>query len=150
VVHTKSEERAPAHIAAGATIRNSLITNGTVISEGALVERSVLSPGTFVGPNAIVRESIILTDAYIEAGAVVERSILDKLTVVGHNARVGTLPKVGEFGITCVGKNAVIPAGYTIGHGCILGVDLREEDYGAYAADKIVPPNTSVGYIGKR
>ncbi|MFN8378187.1 MAG: glucose-1-phosphate adenylyltransferase [Anaerolineae bacterium] len=150
VIHTKSEERAPAHIAAGATIRNSLITNGTIISEGALVERSILSPGTFVGPNAIVRESIVLTDAYIEAGAVVERTILDKLTVVGHNARVGTMPKVGEFGITCVGKNAMIPAGYTIGHGSILGVDLREEDYAPYAANKVVPPNTNVGYSGKR
>lgn len=150
VTHTKSEERAPAYIAAGATIRNSMITNGTVISEGALVERSVLSPGTFVGPNAIIRESVILTDAYIEAGAVIERTILDKQTIVGHNARVGTMPKVGEFGITCVGKGAVIPAGFTIGYGSILGVDLREEDYSAFTSTRVVPPKTNVGYSGKR
>jgi tetrahydrodipicolinate N-succinyltransferase len=67
-----------------------------------------------VGPNAVVRESVILTDAYIEAGAVVERCILDKIVVVGHNARVGLYQDVGELGITCVGKDTHIPAGFTI------------------------------------
>lgn len=145
VIHTLSEERPPVHIHTGATVRNSMITDGSVISEGAVVENSILSPGVYVGPNAIVRESIVLTDTYIEAGAVVERCILDKIVVIGHNARVGKIQDVGELGITCVGKNTHVPAGYTIGHSCILGTDLRLEDFASYD-NKQVPNNTRIGY----
>jgi glucose-1-phosphate adenylyltransferase len=149
VIHTKSEERPPVQIANGASISDSLLTHGTVISEGAIVERSVLAPGVFVGPNAVIRESVVLTDAYIEAGAVVERCILDKFVVVGHNARVGVLSEVGELGITCVGKNTHIPAGYTIGQSSILGTDLRLEDFERYK-DRVVPNNTELGYSSKK
>lgn len=145
IIHTKSEERSPVHIAAGANVRNSLITNGAIISEGAVVERSILSPGVFVGPNAVVRESIILTDAYIEAGAVVERCILDKLTVIGNNAHVGSLSDVGELQITCVGKGTHVPPGFNIGAGSILGTDLEAEAFNAYP-DRIVPAGSKLGY----
>jgi glucose-1-phosphate adenylyltransferase len=148
VIHTLSEERPPVHIQTGAIVKNSLITDGSVISEGAVVENSILSPGVYVGPNAVVRESIVLTDTYIEAGAVVERCILDKIVVVGHNARVGKIQDMGELGITCVGKNTHIPAGYSVGHSCILGTDLRLEDFSSYA-NKSVPSNTQIGYKKK-
>jgi glucose-1-phosphate adenylyltransferase len=149
VIHTVSEERPPVHIHTGATVRNSLITDGSVIAAGAVVERSILSPGVFVGPNAVVRESIILTDSYIEAGAVVERCILDKIVVIGHNARVGGIPEMGELGITCIGKDTNVPAGYTVGHSCILGTDLRPEEFEQYA-DKTIPNGTKLGYKGKK
>jgi glucose-1-phosphate adenylyltransferase len=150
VIHTKSEERPPVHIAVGATVSNSMITHGCVIAENAIVERSILSPGVFVGPGAVIRESIILNDTYIEANAVVERCILDKIVVVGHDARVGSMQKVGSFGITCVGKNTHIPAGYTIGHSVIIGTDLEEGDFAAHATTRSVPPNTNVGYSKKK
>lgn len=149
IIHTKSEERPPVMVHSGATVKDSLLTDGTIVSENATVERSVLSPGVFVGPNAVVRESVILTDTYIEAGAVVERCIIDKIAVVGHNAHVGAIPKMGELGITCIGKNTHVPAGYTVGHSSILGTDLRLEDFQQFA-DKIVPSNTQLGYTAKR
>jgi len=148
VIHTLSEERPPVHINSGAVVRNSLITNGTVISEGAIVEQSVLSPGVYVGPNAVVRESIVFTDTYIEAGAVVERCILDKIVVVGHGAYVGKIPEVGDLGITCVGKNTHVPAGFTVGRDVVLGTDLRLEDFEDFK-DKHVPNGTKLGYRGK-
>ncbi len=149
VVHTRSEERAPAQIAVGAQIRNSMICNGAIISEGAIVERSVLSPGVFVGPNAVIRESVVLTDAYIEAGAVVERAILDKIVIIGANAHVGSSTGVGDLGIVCVGKNAHVPAGFTVGPNSILGTDLRPEEFDAFP-NKVVPSGTRVGYKGKK
>ncbi len=149
IIHTKSEERPPVMVHKNAQVHDSLLTDGTIVSEGAVVERSVLSPGVFVGPNAVVRESVILTDTYIEAGAVVERCIIDKIAVVGHNAHVGAIPQMGELGITCIGKNAHIPAGYTVGHSSILGTDLRQEDFEPFA-DKIVPSGTKLGYISKK
>jgi glucose-1-phosphate adenylyltransferase len=149
VIHTLSEERPPVHIQTGATVKNSMITDGSVISDGALIENSILSPGVYVGPNAVVRESIVLTDTYIEAGAVVERCILDKIVVIGHNARVGKIQDVGDLGITCVGKNTHVPAGYTVGAGSILGTDLRLEDFSTFN-NKSVPPGVHVGYNPKK
>jgi glucose-1-phosphate adenylyltransferase len=149
IIHTRSEERPPVQIHNGAMVKDSLITDGSVIAEGALVERSVLSPGVYVGPNAVVRESIVLTDTYIEAGAVVERCIIDKIAVIGHNAHVGSIQDVGELGITCVGKNTHVPAGYTVGRDVILGTDLRLEDFTQYA-DKIVPHNVRISRSKKK
>ncbi len=149
VIHTKSEERPPVQIHAGATIRDSMITDGSVIAEGAIVERSILSPGVYVGPNAVVRESIILTDSYIEAGAVVERCILDKIVVIGHNAHVGSIQDVGELGITTIGKNTHVPAGYSVGRDVALGTDLRLEDFTQYP-DKVVPHGAKVGLNSKK
>ena len=79
----------------------------------------------------------------------VERCIIDKIAVIGHNAHVGAIPQMGELGITCIGKNAHIPAGYTVGHGSILGTDLRMEDFEQFA-DKIVPNGTKLGYTSKK
>jgi glucose-1-phosphate adenylyltransferase len=148
VIHTLSEERPPVHIHSGATVINSLVTDGSVIAEGAIVERSVLSPGVYVGPNAVVRESIVLTDTYIEAEAVVERCILDKIVVIGHGAHVGSLQTVGELCITSVGKNTHVPAGYVVGNNTILGSDLRQEDFLDFDG-KLVPSGTRLGYTGK-
>jgi glucose-1-phosphate adenylyltransferase len=144
VIHTKSEERPPVRVESTATIINSLITDGAVIANGALVERSILSPGVYVGPGAVVRDSILLTDAYIEAGARIERCIIDKIAVIGEGATVGSMQDVG-LKITTVGKNCYVPPGFTVGAGCILGVDLKPEDFGRFA-DKVVPNGTKIGY----
>lgn len=149
VIHTRSEERPPVHIHESAHIRDSLITDGSIIADNATVERSVLSPGVYVGPGAVVRESIVLNDAYIEAGAVVERCILDKISVIGHNARVGSIQDMGDLGITCVGKNTNVPAGYTVGRNVILGTDLRPEDFAQFQ-NKTIPNGTQVGYKAKK
>jgi glucose-1-phosphate adenylyltransferase len=130
IIHTKSEERPPVLIQQGAVVKDSLITDGCVISPGARVERAVLSPGVYVGPEAVVRESIILTDTYIEAGARVERAIVDKQVTIGHNAQVGEIDRKREdLGITTVGKNARIPNGQRVGRGATLGPDLLPEHF---------------------
>jgi glucose-1-phosphate adenylyltransferase len=129
IIHTRSEERPPVLIQNGAIVRDSLITDGSIISPGARVERSVLSPGVYVGPNAVVRDSIILTDSYIEAGAKVERAIIDKSVTIGHNCRVGHIDsKAEDLGITVIGKNAQIPSGVKIGRGATIGPDVNMND----------------------
>lgn len=130
VIHTRSEERPPVRIEAGTTIRDSLITDGSVIASGAVVERSVLSPGVYIGPEAIVRETIVLTDTYVEAGAIVERAVIDKNCVVGHKARVGAIEEdADDLGIVTVGKNTHLPTGTVVGRGARIGSDLRPEDF---------------------
>jgi glucose-1-phosphate adenylyltransferase len=132
IIHTRSEERPPVLILNNASVRESLVTDGCIISPGAMVERSVLSPGVYVGPEAVVRESIVLTDASIEAGARVERAIVDKQVAVGHYAHVGRVDaEADDLGITTVGKSAQIPGGIIIGRGVVVGPNIRPEDFPA-------------------
>jgi glucose-1-phosphate adenylyltransferase len=131
IIHTRSEERPPVLVQRGAVVKDSLITDGSIIAPGARVERSVLSPGVYVGPNAVVRDSIIFTDSYIEAGAKVERAIIDKKVSIGHNCRIGQLdPKNEALGITTIGKGAQIPNGVRIGREATIGTDVGPEQFG--------------------
>jgi len=149
VMHTRSEERAPAQIAEHARISSSMVTNGTVISEGAVVERSILSPGVYIGPGAVVRESIIMTDTHIEGGAVVERVICDKMVNIGHNAKVGRIDAgVNGLGITTVGKNADVPADIVIGCNAIIGTDATKAHFREKYTSGVVPDGARIYYRG--
>jgi len=133
IVHTRSEERPPVLIQKGATVKDSLITDGCVVSAGARVEKSILSPGVFVGPDAVIRESVILTDTFVDAGARIERAIVDKGVRIGRKARIGKLVK-GEkptegHGITTIGKNAEIPDGVTVRRGTVIHTDVTAEHF---------------------
>jgi glucose-1-phosphate adenylyltransferase len=142
IIHTRSEERPPVVTREGAEIKDSMITDGCVVSPGARIEKSVLSPGVSVGPSAIVRESVILTDTSIEAGARVERAVIDKAVRIGRSARVGRVPKPGEgLGITTVGKNAHIPERMTVAPGTVIAADATPEYFeGQRAARAPRPP----------
>ena len=125
IIHTKSEERPPTLIQDGAIVRDSLVSDGCVIAPGARVERSVLSPGVYVGPEAVVSESILFSECSVEAAARVERSIIDKLVTVGHQARVGSLLDGGKgLGITVIGKNTQVPNAAVIGRGASISSDI--------------------------
>jgi len=149
VIHTRSEERPPAKIQAGAVVRRSLISHGCIV-EGTC-DSSVLSPGVYIGPGALVRDSIILTDSRIEAGATVVRSILDKAVLVGQGASVGSeteqaisemFPDAINTGLTLLGKNVRLPAGFRAGANCVVGPDMDEC---ALAALSQLPGGKSVG-----
>ncbi|HEV8231569.1 MAG TPA: hypothetical protein VGQ75_04425, partial [Thermoanaerobaculia bacterium] len=129
VVHTQSEERPPVKIQEGAIVKDSMITDGCVISPGARIERSILSPGVWIGRDAFVRDSVILTDSMVEEGARVDCAILDKHVRIGKRARVGQRPKPSEapMGITTVGKNAQIPDRISVRRGAIIDADATPE-----------------------
>ncbi|MEO8272473.1 MAG: glucose-1-phosphate adenylyltransferase, partial [Chloroflexota bacterium] len=137
VIHTKSEERAPAKVGATAQIHRSLISHGCVI-DGTVVN-SVLSPGVRVDVGAVVRDSIVMFDSVIRAGAVVDRAILDKEVVVGQGAIVGEGPYDGppnkqepgrlNTGITVVGKQSIVPRGTRVGRNVRIGGNVRTVDY---------------------
>lgn len=129
IIHTRTEERPPVHISSGAKIADSMITDGCVISSGAHIERSVLSPGVRVGPGAVIRESIILTDAVIQANATVEQAIIEKRVKVGEGAHVGAFQETDKPLIPMVGKNSLVPPGMTIEPGAVIGPDVIDSDY---------------------
>jgi glucose-1-phosphate adenylyltransferase len=127
IVHTRTEERPPVWVERGATVLDSMITDGCEIAADARVERSVLGPGVRVRPGAVVFESVILTDATIEAGAVVEHAIVDKKVHIGEKAHVGAVRP--EPQITMIGKSSRIGPGVVIEQGVIIGPDVIESDF---------------------
>jgi glucose-1-phosphate adenylyltransferase len=136
VIHTKSEERAPAKLGPTAQVHRSLISHGCVI-DGTVVN-SVLSPGVRVGMGAVVRDSIVMFDSVIGSRAVIDRAILDKEVTVGAGAIVGEGPddtpnkaEPGRLntGITVVGKQATIPRGARIGRNVRIGEGVRTADF---------------------
>jgi glucose-1-phosphate adenylyltransferase len=137
LIHTRSEERAPAKVGPTAQIHRSLISHGCII-DGTVVN-SVLSPGVRVDVGAVVRDSIVMFDSVIRAGAVVDRAILDKEVVVGQGAIVGDGPydappnkqEPGRLntGITVVGKRSVIPRGARVGRNVKIGGEVRSADF---------------------
>ncbi len=137
LIHTRSEERAPAKIGPTASVHRSMISHGCVVY--GTVEHSVLSPGVRVDIGAVVRDSIVMFDTVIRAGALVDRAILDKLVSVGPNAVIGdgsdlTIANRQEptrlnSGITVVGKRAVVPRGVRIGRNVKIAEGVRANDY---------------------
>ena len=137
VIHTRSEERAPAKIGPTAQVHRSLISHGCQIH--GMVVNSVLSPGVRVDMGAVVRDSIVMFDCVIRSGAVIDRAILDKEVVVGQGAIVGEGPDFDRpnkkepnrlnTGITVVGKRAVIPRGARLGRNVKVAADARSSDF---------------------
>jgi len=137
LIHTRSEERAPAKIGPTAQVHRSLISHGCVIN--GTVVNSVLSPGVRVDVGAVVRDSIVMFDSVIRSGAVVDRAILDKEVVVGQGAIVGDGPDFDtpnkaepgrlNTGITVVGKQSVVPRGTRLGRNVKVGERVRSSDF---------------------
>ncbi|MBA3627936.1 MAG: hypothetical protein H0W60_09390, partial [Chloroflexi bacterium] len=136
VIHTRSEERAPARIGPTANVHRSLISHGCQIA--GTVERSVLSPGVRVDPGALVRDSVVMFDTVVRAGAVVDHAIVDKEVSIGPNAVVGMgandrpnelEPERLYAGITLIGKRAQIPANVRIGRNVRIDEGVRVADF---------------------
>src|SRR6187397_3550471 len=137
VIHTKSEERAPAKVGPTAQVHRSLVSHGCIIN--GTVVNSILSPGVRVDVGAVVRDSIVMFDSTIRAGAVVDRAILDKEVVVGQGAIVGEGPYDGapnrqepsrlNTGITVVGKQSIVPRGARLGRNVKIGEGVKSSDY---------------------
>jgi glucose-1-phosphate adenylyltransferase len=117
-----------AYCGSGARISGSLISAGCVV-QGTVIN-SVLSPGVVVKAGAVVRDSIVFHNCRIDNEATVDLAILDKGVVINQGAKIGAgqgkdipnrnNPEHLHTGITLVGKEAVLPAGITVGRNCVI------------------------------
>ena len=126
-IYTRSEELPPVKIGENAKIINALISNGSII-EGTVIN-SILSPGVYVGKNAIVKDSIIMNNSRIEEGAYIEKSVIDKKVIIGKNAKVGygedytinrEKPELFFSGVNAIAKSVIIPDNTTIERNCSI------------------------------
>lgn len=132
-----SADRAPAYFGSKASVSCSMISAGCSIK--GTVQNSVLAPGVVVEEGAVVKDSILFTDCVVEKNSVVDLTICDKRVWVHEGAVVGAgnnhdvvnklQPKHLYTGISLIGKEAVVPAGVTIGRNCVINSKTREEAY---------------------
>lgn len=66
-------------------IKNSILSSDVCVSEGAIVENSILLPGARIGRNTRIRRSIIGEGTQITDGVVLGYEKKEKITVIGDN-----------------------------------------------------------------
>ena len=107
-IFARNPGMAPHYIAKGATVSDSLITEGCEVY--GHVEHSILFAGVVIEEGARVTDSVIMPGSIIKRGSVVRR------TIVAENATVGAGAIVGEEkgNIAVIGQNITLPAGVTV------------------------------------
>lgn len=85
-IYTKTKNTPPSFLKETAKVDNSLISNGCIIS--GTVRDSVLSRGTIVDEGAVVENCVILQSAHIESGAILKNIIVDKYNTIKSNERL--------------------------------------------------------------
>jgi glucose-1-phosphate adenylyltransferase len=98
-------------------VRDSVVSPGACIGQGARVVHSVLSPGVQIGPRAEIRNSVLLHDVRIGVGARIHEAVVDENVhtpdgfQVGFDSRIdrqhGYLTENGVVVLTSTSSNLV-------------------------------------------
>ena len=107
-IYAKNPGMAPHYIAKGATVHDSLITEGCEVYGN--VNHSILFAGVIIEEGAKVESSVIMPGSIIKRGAVVQRAIVAENAVVGPGAFVGE--ETGNIAV--IGTGITLPAGVHI------------------------------------
>ncbi len=102
---------APHYVAEGATVHDSLVTEGTEIY--GHVDHSVIFSGVTIEEGAKVVDAVIMPGVTIRRGAVVRRAIVAEDAVVGAGSIVGE--ETGNIAV--VGYEVELPAGVSVAAG---------------------------------
>ena len=134
-IYTNSDQQPPQYTAAGAVVKESLLTDGCKIY-GEVI-RSVLGPDVVVEKGAVVRDSILMSGTVIGEKSVIDRCIIDENAVVGKNVQMGIgenvpneiKPNIYNCGISLVGMQSSVPDDVSIGKNCVVYGMTSAEDY---------------------
>lgn len=101
-IYTKVRDNAPCKYGIGASVKNSLIADGSII-EGE-VENSIIFRGVKIGKGAKVRNSIIMQDTIIGGKSDINYIITDKKVIIGESRPLSGSQLYPLF----VGKGAIL------------------------------------------
>lgn len=125
----------------GASVRESLVSDGCLIEEGAVIENSVIGLRCRIGKNVVIRNSVILGSDFYETpadlatdaargapplgigeGTIIEGAIIDKNVHIGRRARIvnehrwtdtADCPRfMVRDGVAVVPRGAIVPDGW--------------------------------------
>ena len=139
-IYTRARFLPPTQMS-GATVNNSLISNGCKIGSGAIIKNSVIGLRTVIGPNVTILNSIVMGNDFYDSeeraaerqsplleigeGTVIDGAIIDKNVCIGKNAKIVNQTQreqtdlkhdtcVIRDGIPILIKKAVIPENWNL------------------------------------
>ena len=134
----------PPSVVDSATVTRSMIVDGCLIGEGAVLENSLIGLRCRMGKNVAIRNSIIMGNDFYESakqiaadvannrpplgigeGSIVESAIVDKGCRIGKNVRISprqvTTPDLAAEDVVIRDGIVVLPTGTVVPDGCTLG-----------------------------
>ncbi|MGB9688638.1 glucose-1-phosphate adenylyltransferase [Thermogutta sp.] len=134
-IYTRARFLPPSRIER-ANIRESLVADGCVIGEGAVIENSIIGLRSIIGPNCVIRNSVIMGNDFYETptadrqalmigeNSYIENAIVDKNCRIGKNVRIVNADGVKEApeteycmirdGVTVIPKGTVLPDNWAL------------------------------------
>jgi len=107
-IYARNPGYTPHYIAKGATVTDSMITEGSEIY--GHVQHSVIFSGVTVEEGANVQDAVVMPGAVIHRGAIVRRAIIAENAIVGPGCVVGE--ETGNIAV--VGQGITLPAGVSV------------------------------------
>ena len=128
------------------------VVNKCIVGEGAqiygTIENSVIGDGVVVEEGAVVRNSILMTNASIGAGTKVDKSIIAESVKIGEGCELGVgeyapnayNPKVYAFDLVTIAENSVVPDHVKIGKNTAIVGETESSDYpdGLLASGQVI------------
>lgn len=133
--YTNTRNFEPHFLGKGASSVESLISEGAEVL--GHIERSIIGPGVFVGPNTTIRDSIIMRECKIGGNVVIERSIIGERCRIGNEVQIGVgetaksllNPDIYSFDLAVVAGGSSIPRKVTIGKNTVISGETMSSDY---------------------
>ena len=120
-IYSRSSTMPGARLAATSFTANCLIAEGCEI-DGSIRD-SIVSYGCSISEGAEIENSVLMPDVSVGAGAVIKHAIIGEGTVIGAGAQVGAtqvLKEESDRKITVVGKDKMIEAGSLVKPGEVV------------------------------
>ncbi len=113
-IYSKNAIQPPHYTAEGAVIKDSMITEGSVIY--GKVKNSVISSGVKIGKNTVIEDSVLFPSVVVEDNCVIKKAIIGERSVVRQNSKIGvddtvegqTPSKMCSDGIVLIGADIVV------------------------------------------
>ena len=128
-IYSRTPTCPPTFVGPNGDIGNSAVAKGcTILGE---VKNTVLSYGSSVEEGAVVTYSVLMPGAVVKKGARVEYAILGENSVVGAGAHVGAGPETAadpdQWGVAVLGPCAEVADGETVPAGAMLDKSHGQE-----------------------
>ena len=124
-IYGRSVSAPPAFLGEKSHVEHCALTRGCVVEGEA--ENSVLSENSVIEEGASVEYSILMPGAVVKKGARVAYAIIGENSAVGENAIIGARPDGSEdWGVTVVGPETDVPADYKLAAHHMLSKNMKE------------------------
>lgn len=90
-IYTRTNDACPTKYMSSASVKKSLISNGSVIA--GTVENCIIGRGVVIEEGAVVKNSVICSEVFIAKDTVIENQVIDKYAKILHASEIVASPE---------------------------------------------------------